>query len=338
MRRVDENAYYQHFLRADQSITLMFSLISTIFITILWGKYLFLPMWTTFQTPLLKTVSENGEEWLEISGSGWLLGLWSLVIGITFIVSLAVSIYKLLILRDVKREQNLTYLETFIGWRSFDAEDFDGLSLALVTWVTSLLVPVLSLLPIEVSNGTKIFAIYLLTFLLWSTYGLRNDFLNKQWAQALEKEKEKEKKEKQKQAKEAVEKKRNDEKTKDAAVRPSIQQLLLEFQQQTHYYELVAPFQEEVVKILNEIRLFDVYSEHTSIEDGHQVERMLQEEIPAVLTTYQELDEEGKNEYYPALKECLEKMHQQLESRTKEKQDIKKLGAQKVIEILQKRY
>lgn len=330
MKRVGHLVYYQHFRRKDQTLKAAFAIIMSVFMTVIWANLLLSPMGSTFGELLVEKTAEDGTVIREVGGTGLAFGFWFVVVGIAQLVAMSRLLYLMVILRDIKREERLTSLEVVYGLRIEKEEEFNELFMMAAILLTAFGLPLLYLIPTDFSNALRLFALYFLTFLTLSTYGLRNEWLDRRSVRQQQKEKRKKEKKKKK---EGVKK---EGKNPTIQAMPSIERILHQSLAEKEYQ--LPYFAEQVEAIVQEIRLLNAYSENTTVEDVHLIERILKEEIPAVLVTYDELDEEGKQAYQAKLQTSLQKIQGKLIQRNKGKQEIKKLGAEKVIEILETRY
>lgn len=343
MKIGEYSRYSYHFNQRKQEGKAVFAFFTSVFVLIFWGMYLLLPFIETFGGKLINEYEQNGVQVQEPTGHGALVLLWYVPIGITLFVSVIHAVYHLLILKDMKKENELTWLESFAGLIRYDKNIYDYLMMNAVIAITSIALPLLSLIPNDLSNGMRILLLYFITFLTLSTYGLRDSLFERKWTKALLKEEKKQQKEEAKKQKALEKEKQRKEKEKKQTVEkealPTVSQLeqLINNSLKEKEYQL-PHFKEQVETIIEEIRYFASHNWKTNVEDMHMIGRILKEEVPAVLATYDELDQESKEEYVGELKDCLEKIHVQLAARNKGRQNIKKLGAQKVIEILKNRY
>ena len=85
MKFAEHEAYSTHFLRKDQSGIFFFTIMAVIFVTIFWGRFLLMPVSSTFDKPLNHKVVENGETFTELTGMGMIYGFWWFLMGVSFV-------------------------------------------------------------------------------------------------------------------------------------------------------------------------------------------------------------------------------------------------------------
>lgn len=330
--------YHYYFLEKNQLLKEAFATVTAIFFLIFWSLFLLPSVINRFNGKLMVVNAQGAPE---PSGLGLIVGLWFSVVGIALFVSVIVFTYNHLILRECKASKKATWLETKIGLLEYEFERYDHYFLTKVVIFISIVIPVIYRIDLPFSLGIKALLLYFLTFLFSSLYGMRRKVLEQSLARKRKNEEKKKEKQQQKEEKENKEK-------SSVSAQENVQKNLqeenkLELKKQVEVaisseeYRL-PHFRKNVKAILEEINVFIHHSASIPVEDYHMIERIVSEEVPAVLLTYDELDASGREELKESLEECLTQIHAELTSRNKGKRDIKKLGAKKVIEIIKERY
>lgn len=348
MQVPDRGIYHIEIYRKKQGEKEVYAFFTAVFAMIFWVMYCLLPFISTFGGKLFRTFEQQGVQYNEPTGHGVFVFLWYAPVAIGLFIAIVYSAYYALVLKQIKKESEATWLVTFAGLYNYEKEIYNRLMLACAMILTAVLLPLLSFIPNDLSNGMRILLLYFISFLTMATYGLRDGFIERKWAKAVAKE---EKKRKKEQAKQAAKKEKEKQKAQQKQARMEVAEentkkqtgsfiplaQLIEQSLQEQEYKL-PHFKTEVTRILQEARLFANHNIKTNVEDQHMIERILKEEVPAVLATYEELDTKSRAELYDELKCCLDKIQTQLAARNQGRQNIKKLGAKKVIDIIQSRY
>ena len=97
-------------------------------------------------------------------------------------------------------------------------------------------------------------------------------------------------------------------------------------------------FQEELQDIFQAFHVYSQSKATCDIEIAHSIERLLKTDIPALLTTYEALNETDKRLYAKAYQTCFQRMRTKIIDWTQTEQQDSKQQAEKILHLMEKRY
>lgn len=331
LKSFNDQVYANH-LKNSSVASWLFAVGVTFFLVLLWLVYLTPMIDNAFDGTLMDTTIIDGEEIAQPTGYGMLLGVWYFFAFFALITTAIMSIHKTLRLIEIKRSLEYSWFVTLNGLIHYDKngwkDHYNTYAITTAVFFTVLLTPCVFLFTQPFETGTKMLVLYLVTFVGSSTYGLRHTTLQRinKWTD-----------EKQQKKTEQKEGKKRTKANKNDSAQSWLVDMTLYLQNLPPEYKL-GHFEEQVQKIIQEVRVFTQKVSTIQLEEHHLLIRIIKEEVPAVLITYDELDATAKEELHEELEACLEKIVEQVKSINTGQKNMRKLGAKKVIELINSRY
>lgn len=269
----------------------------------------------------------NGKEVINTSGSSLLLIFWTIAFSIFLLVGISVVLSRVLLILECKRNSEESLLKTFLYYVRHDFQNYCLLYLSVIAILLAFLVPLFVNYSDFGSNSViiqnlKLVGFTAFGFLLFETRFAFISFLEKK--SGIKKKEPK------------VEVKKEPEE-KEIKLKFDFENLLEYINLNEEYSNKV--FEKELKGIIEEIKLLNNTHMVVSVEDSHLYNRMILDEVPALINSYENFaNKEDKEEIRPQISECLGLVLEKLKNKNKEIIDIKKLDAKKVIEVIKERY
>lgn len=329
-----KDVYWQYFERKEHTAKICFSIFVACSFIILWFMFLSPHIYDVFRDHLVTTyTSEESKETSETySFYAFAVTVWHIAMVPLTMFAVGFTTYIGLVLIECKRILKINAIEAIDEYRSYKESYYNFLSWMVVVILTSVFIPLLCLAPVSFSINFSLFALFFFTFLSISLFGLRNVTLDYVVAKQQKRyEKREAKKAAKEKAKEKVSKEKEVKKSQTFSV-------LLEERIQTNKVKQPEPFTEQIDKIINALRIIALEDDALSTENKHLIVRIVQEDIPAIVTSYHQLTPQDQSALHTDFMECFTNIEKKVTGFTDVRQDLNKLEAHKVLDIMKQRY
>lgn len=317
MEKEIEKTYDYYFNKKEHEAKSIFSMLSAISFIVLLGYFLLRPVYNSFNGKLIP----QGE----VTFSGMVFIMWCiLVVGSSFF-GICFSFYMTSVLAELKKTLQLSWAESVLALKTYNEESFETYFLAIGFIVAALAVPLVYILPFPspFPMFMRVFGLFLFTFMYVSlVFGFRDSIFMYLYT------------------------KTNTPATKEQTMPEQLStnstaqsELLALFSTNVNQPVYQLPhFQTEVTKIIASVHALIRSTTDMNAEQTHVINRVLQEELPAILHTYESLDDHMRQQLTPHFMECLQKIQSEINRFHDFYKDIRQLDAHTVIETIKKRY